>query len=133
MNQSRATGETGDGGGGGDIHIGSMSGGAVASGPQASAVHQAAAGPVPVPDPAVRELLAAVGTLREHLTLLEESQETAETDSALARVENDIAETGRPDPSRLAELTARLQSGATGAARLASAGAVTRAAAGLLR
>ncbi|MFG3252311.1 hypothetical protein [Streptomyces sp. NPDC048172] len=121
--------------GAGAISIGSMSGGAVASGEHASAVHHAAPSAAPADqryDDAVRELLEAVRILRTHLALLAPSDETAETDGALAEVEDEAERTGSVDEGRLRRLNARLQAGATAAAGLASAGAVAQAIAQLV-
>ncbi|MCT2592491.1 hypothetical protein LHJ74_21705 [Streptomyces sp. N2-109] len=124
--QERRAAEGVEGGaGGGTVHITSMSGGAIATGPYGHAAHYAA--PQGATDEATRALLEAVDTLREHIRLLQPTEETAEVDGELEEVQGDIARTGRADSSRLERLRARLEAGATAVGGLASAAAVTQA------
>lgn len=121
----------------GNITITTMHGGAVASGPGAQAVHTTHEG-APL-DRNTVALLESVRTLRGQLPLLARSapgpdgvDPTAELDGRLARVEEEIATTGRPDRSGLERLRAHLETGSSAAGGLAAAVAVVQAIAQLL-
>ncbi|MGK5631479.1 hypothetical protein [Streptomyces sp. URMC 123] len=109
----------------GGVSVGWLSDGAVVAGPDARAVDAA---PLPVP----AELLTAVRDLRGDLRLLAPTEETAEVDTALAEVEEEIDGTGRAERWRLEWLRDRLSAGATAAAGLASAVTVAQGIAQLL-
>ncbi|MWA15177.1 hypothetical protein [Streptomyces sp. BA2] len=116
----------------GNITITTMHGGAVASGPGAQAVHTTNDGVPLGRDTAA--LLAAIHTLRDQLPLLAPSapgpdslDPTLDLDGQLARVEEEIATTGRPDQGRLERLRAHLETGTSAAGGLASAVAVVQA------
>ncbi|QKW06300.1 hypothetical protein HUT18_07675 [Streptomyces sp. NA04227] len=121
----------GNTGGSGVVRIGSMSGGAVAAGYGARAVDMSGHGPAPATS-AQAELLDAVRTLREQLALLVPSEETAGVAGELARVEEEIAGTGRADAGRLSRLRELLGTGAGAVSGLAAAVAVTQAIAQVL-
>lgn len=105
----------------GGIGIGVMTGGAAAAGPGARAL-DASGEPVGVPE----ELLTALGTLREQLSLLSPSDETSETDAGIAGAVEEIGATGQLRRERLQWLRERLDVGATAAAGLASAAVVVQ-------
>ncbi|MFD4764645.1 hypothetical protein ACFWOJ_39410 [Streptomyces sp. NPDC058439] len=112
--------------GGGDVHIGTMTGGAVATGSQGQAVHQAAPGNS-VTDEATGELLEALTALREHLQLLTPTEETDGVRSEITSITADIAQSGSPSPGRLERLRGYLEVGTTGVSALASALPVVQA------
>jgi hypothetical protein len=105
----------------GGIGIGMMTGGAAASGTDAKAVDSS----TQLLD-APPELLAAVRTLREHLSVLTRTAEIAELDDQLAGAEEEMTETAQVSRDRLHWLRDRLTLGATAAAGLASAAAVVQ-------
>ncbi|MFC4492713.1 hypothetical protein ACFPA8_00995 [Streptomyces ovatisporus] len=128
-------GDDGDGAaeaGGGAVHIGSMSGGAIATGRYGRATSYTYSAPPPQTDEATRVLLDAVRTLRTHMEVLAATDETREVDGELDEIEGEITRTGRADRGRLARLRERLESGSTAVGALASAVTVVQAAAGVL-
>ncbi|TSB28360.1 hypothetical protein [Streptomyces benahoarensis] len=108
------------------MHIGTMTGGAIATGAHGKAVHQAAPGNSAT-DEATRELVAAMTALREHLQLLTPTEETAGVRSEIASITADIAQSGSPSPGRLERLRAYLEVGTTAVSGLASALPVVQA------
>ncbi|WP_326699043.1 hypothetical protein OG909_18080 [Streptomyces sp. NBC_01754] len=114
------------GGDGGDVHIGTMTGGAVATGYRGQAVHQAAPGNSVI-DEATGELLEALAALREHLQLLTPTEETDGVRSEITSITDDIAQSGSPSPGRLERLRGYLEVGTTGVSALASALPVVQA------
>lgn len=125
-------GARGDGGGGGAVHIGNMSGGAIASGAHGQATSYSYAAPPPQPDEATLALLEAVRALRADLRARAHDNEIASVDGELAAVEGEITSTGRAGPGRLAGLRDRLEASASVVGLLASATAVVQAAAQVL-
>ncbi|MEU5836689.1 hypothetical protein ABZ820_23870 [Streptomyces diacarni] len=112
--------------GGGDVHIGTMTGGAVATGSHGRAVHRAA--PVGSPSEDVtRELVAALAMLNEHLRLLTPTEETAGVRSEIETIRADIDRSGTPPASSLERLRAYLEVGTTAVAGLSSALPVVQA------
>ncbi|MGI3202388.1 hypothetical protein ACRJ4W_36600 [Streptomyces sp. GLT-R25] len=92
---------TQDGGAGG-VHIGSMSGGSIATGSHGSAysVNQTTA----EPDVRHAELLQAIRALREALPARERSADDTTLDGELADAEAEITRTGAAGPERLSRL-----------------------------
>lgn len=119
-------------GGGGPVHIGNMSGGAIATGAQGRAVSYSYAAPPPGTDEATLALLEAVRALRADMRVLAPSDETAAVDGELGGIEGEITRTGRAGPGGLARLRDRLEAGASAVGLLASATAVAQAAAQIL-
>ncbi|MEU2512733.1 hypothetical protein [Streptomyces syringium] len=113
----------------GGVAVGAMSGGAVATGPDAEAVYASrqllSASP---------ELLAAVRLLRQQLPLLARTEGDGldRCEGQLAELEEEVVRTGRAERGRLVRLRALLTGGATTAGGLASAIAVVQAISGLL-
>lgn len=104
-------GETGGASEPGSINIGTMHGGAVASGAHARAISTTRQ-----TDGTSPALLAAVTALRDELARL------AELQAQLTAAEEDIEATGRIAPGRLEWLRERIAIGATAATGLAAAG-----------
>ncbi|MGH3325999.1 MAG: hypothetical protein ACRDOV_16460 [Streptomyces sp.] len=121
-------------GAGGGVHIGSMSGGAIATGKhgQASSTSYTYNAPPQQTDEATCALLEAVRALRTDMRVLAATDETRDVDGELGEVEGEITRTGRADPGRLARLRDRLEAGATAIGLLASAATVVQAAAQVL-
>ena len=119
--------ENGTGGGGGSVHIGSMSGGAIATGRHGKATSTSYTGNGPQTDEATLALLAAVRDLRADMGVLAASDETRAVGGELDEVEGEITRTGRADATRLARLRERLEPGATAIGLLASAATVVQA------
>ncbi|WP_181766094.1 hypothetical protein [Streptomyces albidus (ex Kaewkla and Franco 2022)] len=126
--------ETGTVGGGGAVHIGSISGGSVATGRhgRATSTSYTYNSPPQQTDEATLALLEAVRALRADMSVLAASDETRGVDGELGEIEGEIARTGRTDPTRLARLRERLESGASAIGLLASAATVAQAAAQVL-
>lgn len=120
------------GGGGGPVHIGSMSGGSIATGRHGQATSYTFNTPPQQTDEATRALLEAVRALRTDMRVLAPTDETRDVDGQLDEIEGEITRTGRADPGRLARLRERLESGATAIGALASAMTVVQTAAGVL-
>ncbi|RAJ71765.1 hypothetical protein K378_00585 [Streptomyces sp. Amel2xB2] len=120
------------GGGGGAVHIGSMSGGAIATGAHGQAVSHSHAAPPPQTDEAMLALLEAVRALRTDMRVLASSGETAAVGGELDEIEDEITRTGRAGTGRLARLRERLETGASAVGLLASATAVVESAAQIL-
>ncbi|OEV30181.1 hypothetical protein AN219_12350, partial [Streptomyces nanshensis] len=120
------------GGGGGPVNIGSMSGGAIATGAHGRAVSYSHTAPPPQTDAATLALLEAVRALRADMRVLAATDETAAVDGELGEIEGEITRTGRAGAGRLAPLRDRLQAGASAVGMLASATAVVQAAAQVL-
>jgi hypothetical protein len=118
--------------GGGAVHIGSMSGGAIATGRHGRAVSHLYGTPPSGTDEATLALLEAVGTLREHLRLLAPDADTAVADGELAEVQAGITADGRAEPGLLERVRIRLESTGSAVATLASAAGVVEAIAGIL-
>ncbi|QQM38986.1 hypothetical protein [Streptomyces liliifuscus] len=119
---------------GGGVHIGSMSGGSIATGSQGSAYsvnHTAAE-----PDVRHEELLGAIRALREALPARERSAEDTTLDGELADAEAEITRTGAAGPERLTRLLTGVRgwlgSQAAAAGAIASATAVVQGIAQLL-
>ncbi|MEU8626563.1 hypothetical protein [Streptomyces sp. NPDC048669] len=112
--------------GGGDVHIGWITGGAVATGSHGKAIHQAAPANS-VPDEATSELLAAMTALLDHLRLLTPTEETDGVRSEITSITADIAQSGSPSPGRLERLRGYLEVGTTGISALTSALPVVQA------
>ncbi|SCK28025.1 hypothetical protein [Streptomyces sp. WMMB 322] len=119
------------GGGGGAVHIGNMSGGAVATGAHGRATSYGRAAP-PQTDEATLALLEAVRALRADMRVLAATDETTAVDGELGEIEGEITRTGRAGPGRLTRLRERLETGASAVGMLASAAAVVQAAAQVL-
>lgn len=119
------------GGGGGAVHIGNMSGGAIATGAHGRATSYGNTGPSRT-DEATLALLEAVRALRTDMRVLAATDETAEVDGELGEIEGEIARTGSAGPGRVARLRDRLEAGASAVGMLASATAVVQAAAQVL-
>ena len=133
--EESAGGQSGDGpaeAAGGAVHIGSMSGGAIATGRHGRATSYTGSAPPPQTDEATRALLEAVRTLRTQMELLAADDDTRDVDGELNEIEGEITRTGRADRGRLARLRERLESGSTVVGALASAATVVQAAAGVL-
>ncbi|MGI3228729.1 hypothetical protein OHU07_39275 [Streptomyces phaeochromogenes] len=124
---------TQDGGAGG-VHIGSMSGGSIATGSHGSAysVNQTTA----EPDVRHAELLQAIRALREALPARERSADDTTLDGELADAEAEITRTGAAGPERLSRLLTGVRgwlgSQAAAAGAIASATAVVQGIAQLL-
>ncbi|MFF3583542.1 hypothetical protein [Streptomyces mirabilis] len=71
-------------------------------------------------------LLEAVRTLRDHLRLLTETDDTTGLDGELAVVQGEIERSGQADPARLGRLRMRLETAAAAVAGLASTAAVVQ-------
>ncbi|UNS95817.1 hypothetical protein MMF93_04400 [Streptomyces tubbatahanensis] len=112
--------------GGGDVHIGAMTGGAVATGSHGRAVHRAAPAGSPSED-VTRELVAALAMLNEHLRLLTPTEETAGVRSEIETIRADIDRSGAAPASSLERLRAYLEVGTTAVSGLASALPVVQA------
>ncbi|MCH6162169.1 hypothetical protein [Streptomyces marispadix] len=120
------------GGGGGGVHIGNMSGGAIATGAYGQATSYSYAAPPPQTDEATLALLDAVRALRADIRVLTATDETAAVDGELGEIEGEITRSGRAEAGRLARLRDRLEAGASAVGLLASATAVVQAAAQVL-
>ena len=81
-------------------------------------------GTAPQRDEAAEALLTAVRELREDLTRLRATDETAALDSALAETEEEIVTTGQAGPTRRERLRALLDDSQALVGLVASAGAV---------
>ncbi|MCX4238211.1 hypothetical protein [Streptomyces ortus] len=120
--------------GSGSVHIGSMSGGSIATGSHghATSVNHTASGAAPP----YEELLRAIRVLREALPVQERSAEDRFLDGELADAEGEIVRSGTARPERLARLLVGVrgwlgsQTAAVGA--VASATAVVQGIAQLL-
>ncbi|NLU72333.1 hypothetical protein HCC61_06500 [Streptomyces sp. HNM0575] len=119
------------GGGGGAVHIGTMTGGAIATGAQGQATSYSGAVP-PGADEATLALLEAVRALRADMRVLAATEETAAVDGELGEIEGEITRTGRAGEGRLARLRDRLEAGASAVGLLASSAAVVQAVAQVL-
>ncbi|SCK15648.1 hypothetical protein H181DRAFT_01056 [Streptomyces sp. WMMB 714] len=117
---------------GGSVHIGSMSGGAIATGRYGQATSHTYAAPPPQTDEATRAVLDAVRDLRRQMEVFAASDETRDVGGELDRIEGEITRTGRADRGRLERLRERLESGSTAVGALASAATVVQAVAGVL-
>lgn len=120
------------GGGGGPVNIGSMSGGAIATGAHGRAVSYGHPAPPPQTDEATLALLQAVRALRADLRVLTASDETAAVDGELDEIEGEITRTGQAGSGRVSALRDRLRTGASAVGLLASATTVVQAAAQVL-
>jgi hypothetical protein len=118
--------------GGGAVHIGSMSGGAIATGSHGRATSHTRQGGPASADEATAALLEAVRALRADMRVLAANDDTRAVDGELDEIEGEITRTGRADRGRLDRLRERLQSGSTAVGALASAVTVAQAAAGVL-
>ncbi|GGX67683.1 hypothetical protein [Streptomyces minutiscleroticus] len=106
------------------ISIGSMSGGAIATGSHGratSVTHHNG------PDPAQQQLLDAVRRLRGELAERDRTGEDTALDDELARVEGEITSGGAADRGRLGPLLGRLAAYGPAAATAASVTAVIQA------
>ena len=108
-------------GGGGAVHIGNMSGGAVATGAYGRATSYGKAVPPPQTDEATLALLEAVRALRADMRVLAPTDETAAFDGELGEIEGEITRTGSAASGRVARLRDRLATGASAVGMLASA------------
>ncbi|MFS8197930.1 hypothetical protein ACLVWQ_04505 [Streptomyces sp. CWNU-52B] len=121
-------------GGAGSVHIGSMSGGSIATGDHghATSVNHTAAGQ----DPRIEELLQAIRALREALPTRNPSAEDTTLDGELADAEAEIVRAGAAPPERLTRLLVGVRgwlgSQAAAAGAVASATAVVQGIAQLL-
>ncbi|MET8828375.1 hypothetical protein ABZX40_21955 [Streptomyces sp. NPDC004610] len=114
------------------VRIGDVSGSTFAIGSHAHAEsHHGGAG-AGAGDPAVAELLSAIGELRADLTRVRADDRTAALDAELAGAEEEIDRTGAVERTRLQRLRRLLTDSEALMALLASAGAVATAVAGLL-
>ncbi|QPP06913.1 hypothetical protein G4Z16_11540 [Streptomyces bathyalis] len=120
------------GGGGGAVHIGNMSGGAIATGAHGRATSYGSPVPPAGTDEATLALLEAVRALRADMRVLAATAETAAVDGELVEIEGEITRTGSAGPGRVARLRDRLEAGASAVGMLASAAAVVQAAAQVL-
>ncbi len=120
------------GGCGGAVHVGTMSGGAIATGAQGRAVSYGSAAPPAQTDEATLALLDAVRALRADIRVLAATDETAAVQGELGEIEGEITRTGHAGPGRVARLRDRLETGASAVGLLASATAVVQAAAQVL-
>lgn len=126
--------EAASGGGGGSVNIGTMSGGAVATGRHGSATSTSYTynSPPQQTDEATLALLEAVRALRADVGALAASDDTRGVSGELDEIEGEITRTGRADPTRVSRLRQLLESGASAVGLLASAAAVVQAAAQVL-
>lgn len=119
---------------GGSVHIGSMSGGSIATGSQGSAISVNHTGSEP--DPKQQDLLKAIRELREALPTQGRSAEDISLDGELADAEAEIVQGGGATPGRLTRLLAGVRgwlgSQAAAAGAVASATAVVQGIAQLL-
>jgi hypothetical protein len=105
-----------------DVSIGDVSNSTFAIGSHAQAVSHH--GPAPQRDEAAEELLRAVRELRDDLTRVRGTDQTAALDAALAETEDEITRTGQADPSRRARLRELLTDSQALLSVIASAGTV---------
>ncbi|MFJ9542454.1 hypothetical protein ACIRPX_35065 [Streptomyces sp. NPDC101225] len=134
-NSGQSTPEQPPNSSGGNVSIGSMSGGSIATGTHGKATSYNVTGTGP--DPRHSELLVAIRELRGALPpMADRSPEDATLDGELADAEAEIEGTGTADPNRLTRLLGGvrswLSSQAAAAGAIASATAVVQGIAQLL-